>query len=141
MALIDGELISFLTKSMILVISLLRAWLPLFESATQSVTLCTSPFLAASTIIVLANGQWLHQQSCSFNVAVSPTSKFLLLSFHLCLVCKLCRNYFLHLCKSSAICCMHLHLLLEYQSGFLKTPGGLMIFVFIVNRLLGESGI
>ena len=141
MALVDGELISFLTKSMILVISLLRAWLPLFESATRSATLCTSPFLAASTIIVLANGQWLHQQSCSFNVAMSPTSKFLLLSFHLCLVCKLCRNYFLHLCKSSAICCTHLHLLLEYRSGFLKTPGGLMIFVFIVNRLLGESGI
>ena len=124
-------------------IGLLRVWLLLFESATQSVTLCTSPFLLASTPIILANCHWLCWQYCSFNIKMSPNSKFLLLSFHFCLVCKLCRNSFLHLCQnSSAICCTRLHLLLEYRSGFVKTPGGGMTtFVFIVNRLLGESGI
>ena len=137
------ELISFLTKSMILVIGLLRVWLLLFESATQSVTPCTSPFLLASTPIILANCHWLCWQYCSFNIKMSPNSKFLLLSFHFCLVYKLCRNSFLHLYQnSSALCCMHFHLLLEYRSGFVKTSGGGMaISVFIVNRLLGESGI
>ena len=112
-------------KSTILVISLLRVQLPLFESATQSVTLHTSPFLSASTPIILANGHWFRRQSCSFNITMSPTSKFLLLSFHFCLVCKLCRNSFLHLYQnSSVLCCMHFYLPLEYRSGFVKTPGG-----------------
>ena len=93
--------------------------------------------------IILANGHWLHWQSCSFNITMSPTSKLFLLSFHFCLLCKLCRNSFLHLCQNfSAICCTCVHLLLEYRSGLMKTPGGVMTaFVFIVNRLLGESGI
>ena len=68
MAPFDGESISFSTKSTILVIGLLRVWLPLCESATQSVTLRTSPFLSASTPIILANGHWLCRQSCSFNI-------------------------------------------------------------------------
>ena len=131
MAPFDGESISF-ARFWLLVFK--RAWLPLFESATRSVTLRTTPFLSASTPIILANDYWLHWQFCSFNITMSPTSKFLLLSFHFCLVCKLCRNTFLHLCQnSSAICCTRLHLLLEYRSGFVKTPGG--------NMTLGESGI
>ena len=145
MAPFDGESILFSTKSTNLVIGLLKVCLPIFESATWSVTLCTSWFLSASTPIILANGHWLCWQSYSFNI-MSPTSKFLLWLFHFYLVCKLCRNPFLHHLyqNSSAICpcSMHLHLLLEYRSGFVKRPGGGMItFVFIVNRLLGESGI
>ena len=55
----DGELISFLTKITILVIGLLRVWLP-SESAAQSVALHTSQFLLVSTPFILANGHWLH---------------------------------------------------------------------------------
>ena len=44
--------------------------------------------------------------------------------------------------NSPAICCTHCHLLFEYASGFLNSPGGGMTtLVFIVRRLLGESGI
>ena len=113
------------------------------RNAKTSKTLHTSLFLSASAPIILANGHWLHWQSCSFNITMSQTSKFLLLSFHFCLDCKLCRIYFLHLCQnSSAICCTRLHLLLEYKSGFVKIPGrGITTFAFIVNRLLGESRI
>ena len=102
MAPFDWESISFSTKSTILVISLLRVWLPLFESATRSVKLRTSTFLSASTQIILANGHWLHWQSRFFNITMSPTLKFLLLSFHFCLVSKLCINSFLHLCQNSS---------------------------------------
>ena len=139
----DGEFISFLTKITILVISLLRVWLPLFESTAQSVALHTSQFLLVSTPFILANGHWLHWLSCSFNITMSPMSNFLLLSFHFCLVCKLCRNSFLHLCQnSSAIYCTHLHLLLECRSGFVKTlGGGMTTFAFRFNKFLGESGI
>ena len=92
----DGESISFSTKNTILVIALLRVWLPLFESPTWSVTLRTSPFLSASTPIILVNGHWLCRQSCSFSITISPTSKFPLFSFRFSLLCKLCRNSFLH---------------------------------------------
>ena len=54
------------------------------------------------TIMRICNTNWLRWQSCSFNITMSPTSKFLLLSFHFCLVCKLCRNYFLHLYQNYA---------------------------------------
>ena len=113
MAPFDGWSISLLTRSRILVIGLLRVWLLLFKSATRSVTLRTSP-MSASTPIILANCHWLRWQSCSFNITMSPTSKFLLLSFHFCLVYKLCRNSFLHLWQNtSEICCTRLHIFLE----------------------------
>ena len=143
MASFDGESISFSTKSTILVIAFLRVWLPLFESAKRSVTLRTSSFLSASTPIILDNGHWLCWQSCSCNITMLPTSKFLFLSFHFCLVCKLCRNSFLHLCQKLLYNMLHTSpFFLEYRSGFVKITGGGMIkFIFIANRLLGESGI
>ena len=92
----NEELISFSTKSMIWVIgwfetkSMIWVWLPLFKTATQSVKLCTSPFLKVSASFILANDHWLQWQSCSLNF---------FLSFHFCLFCKLCRNSFLYLCN------------------------------------------
>ena len=92
----NEELISFSTKSMIWVIewfetkSMIWVWLPLFKTATQSVKLCTSPFLKVSASFILANDHWLQWQSCSLNF---------FLSFHFCLFCKLCRNCFLYLCN------------------------------------------
>ena len=74
---------------------------------------------------------------------MSPTAKFQIVFFHICLTCRLWRNSFLHLLQNStAICCTRCHLLFEYASGLLNSPGGGMTtLVFIVWRLLGESGI
>ena len=117
-------------------VTIIRIWNTKCNTMHITLSVCTTP-------IILANGNWLHWHSCSFSIIMPPSSKFLLLSFHFCLIYKLCRNYFLHLCWiSSALCCTCLHLLLEYRSDFLKKPGGGMTtFFFIVNRLLGESGI
>ena len=73
----------------------------------------------------------------------SPTAKFRIPFFHICLTCRLWRNSFLHMLQNfPAICCTCRHLLFEYASGLLNSPGGGMTrLVFIVRRLLGESGI
>ena len=74
---------------------------------------------------------------------MAPTTKFQTPFFHICVTCSLWRNSFLHLLQNfPAICCTRCHLLFEYASGLLNSPGGGMTtLVFIVRRLLGESGI
>ena len=121
----DGSLfwesISISTKSTILVISLLRVWLPLFKSGTWSVTLHTSLFLTVSTPVTLANGHWWCWQSCSFSITMSAISRFLLLSSHF--VCFVNFTETLFYIYANTLQWYALQLLLEYKSGLMKTPG------------------
>ena len=78
-----------------------------------------------------------------FNIKMSTTSKFLLLSAHFCRFVKFTEILFF-ICTKTPLFCTHLHLLLEYRSGFVKTPAGdmtmfLLLSTFIVNRLLGSG--
>ena len=114
--------------------------MPLFKSAIQSFILCSLPFLPVLTSITVASGHHLCWQSHCFNNMRSSTLKFLLLSFHLCLHCKVYEKTMFK--NSSVICCTHLYLLQRYRSCLVKTPGGgIITLVFMVNRLLGENSI
>ena len=120
----DGESNSFSTIRTSLVTGRFKIWLgPPFLSATRSVTLRTSFFPSTSIPTVLAIGHWFQWQS-SLSKTISPTAKFRILFFHICLTCRLWRNSFLHLLQNSLEkCCTRRHHLFEYASGLLNSLG------------------
>ena len=87
-------------------------------------TLRTSFVASALKPTILAIGHWFRWQS-SFHQTISPTTRFCILFFHTCLTYRLWINPFLHLLQNSqVICCTCCHLLFEYASGLLNSPGG-----------------
>lgn len=105
----------------------------------------TSLFQSTLVQTSLASGHWFWQ-SC-FSKTVSTTARFCIVFFHISLSsasCRLWKKSFLHLLQNTqAICCTRCHPShFEHLSGLLNSPGGgTTIIVFIVRRLLFESGI
>ena len=108
---------SFSTSRTSLIVGHFMIWLgPLLLSATQNVMLHTSFVASASIPTILAIGHWFQWQSSLTNM-ISPTAKFWMLFFHICLACRLWTNSFLNLLQNSlAICFTCRHLLFEYAS-------------------------
>ena len=138
-----GESNSFSTSRTSLVTGCFKIWLgPPFSWATLSVRQRLSFFESTSTPTILVIDHLFRWQS-SHSKAISPTTKFRMFFFHICLTCRLWRNSFLDLLQNSpAICCTRRHILFEYASYLLNSSGGGMtILAFVVGRLLGESSI
>ena len=115
--------------------------LPLFQRS--NFTLRTTPLSSEFVPITLHIGQWFCVIKSVFSSTMSPMQKFLDILTHFWRSCKVWINSFLHLLQNSLLrCWILLHLLLQYKSGFWKTPGGgITTFVFIVSILFGDVGI
>ena len=108
---------SFSTSRTSLIIGRFKIWLgPLLLSATQNVMLHTSFVASGSIPTILAMGHWFQWQS-SLTKTISPTAKFWMLFFHICLACRLWRNSLLNLLQNSLVICFTCrHLPFEYVS-------------------------
>ena len=90
-------------------------------------TLRTSFVASALKLTILAIGHWFRWQS-SFTKPYHQPQGFASSFLHICLNCRPWRNSFLHVLQNSqVICCTCCHLLFEYASGLLNSPGGGLI--------------
>lgn len=104
-------------------------------------TLRTSPLLPGRVLTMCPRTQEFLGAISSTITTRSPSRKFLLVLFHL-FHCSMIGRYSLtHLLqKRSAIYCTCLHLLFEYISSLLNSPGGMTGLVFSWSRWFGVRG-
>ena len=100
----------------------------------------TTPLSSEFVPITLHIGQWFCVIKSVFSSTVSPVQKSLDILDSLLTFLQGLDNSFLHLQQNSLLkCWILLHLLLQYKSGFWKTPGGgITTFIFIANILFGD---
>ena len=113
----------------------LSSLLPLFP--LSNFMLRTTPLSSEFVPTTLHIGQWFCVVKSVFSSTMSPMQKFLDILTHLWCSWQCPDKFLFHLLQNSLLrCWILLHLVLQYKSGFWKTPGGdITIFVFIVSIL------
>ena len=137
-----GNQISDSFKSTILCIERSSICFPSFGVfPINNLTLPTKPSASGFMPITFAIGHWLRLASV-FTRTISPFWKFQCFSFHFGQGWSDHRISFHHQTQNSlAICCIRLHLFLNYSSAFTKWPGGgKTTLEFMVRMLLGHIG-
>ena len=106
-------------------------------------TLRPSPFSTLCVFSILAIGHLFRVVTSSRTKTISPTSKFCLVWFHLCLVWSVANASFLHRVQNLFDKCWTCrHCFLQYMSSFWKVPGGGMTtLVFELSSCIGLNGI